>query len=580
MFLVQHSLDHQLSLLLLRLLWLKHLLTWNYVRHQVLKVAAVLVIVVGLQFAYPHNFALPQARMAGEYVGLHPKGSITRTLVAQSQKDLTINTTLENFQVAPAQVGVEIDSDATIKKITAYSWRERLVPFSWFFTRRNITAYELHVNEVQLETFATSLTQKNRAPIDAAIKFESNTAVATSSETGVSFELEKTKDQLRSARVQKDLVARVEPTTVSPAIDTAAAQSVTANVNQRLAKPMKIDALDTNIQVDAATMVSWMVVTPDPENHTFKVEFDRTKIKSKLLSLAGKVYIAESPNRITLVDGETNGSAPGESGQALVLDASIDEVISAANAGSTSVTAKVQAVEPNTQIVRTYTKSTKGLQSLVSYWAQTHGGKYGITLKDVSGSIVASHNGNVQFTSASIYKMYLAYVVYGKVESGSMSLSEATSIGSNVGTCIDAMIVRSDNTCAVALGNSVGWQSNNALLHAKGYGSTSLVSGNHLTTSNNTTDLLMNLYKGSFNNAEHRAALLSMMNRQIYRSGIPAGSKGSSVANKVGFLDGLNHDAAIIYHPKGTYVLTVLSSGSSFAQISDLAKQISDVMNQ
>lgn len=70
-----------------------------------------------------------------------------------------------------------------------------------------------------------------------------------------------------------------------------------------------------------------------------------------------------------------------------------------------------------------------------------------------------------------------------------------------------------------------------------------------------------------------------MMNRQIYRAGIPAGSAGS-VANKVGFLGGLNHDAAIVYHPKGSYALVVLSSGSSFSAIADLARKISTIMNQ
>jgi hypothetical protein len=44
------------------------------------------------------------------------------------------------------------------------------------------------------------------------------------------------------------------------------------------------------------------------------------------------------------------------------------------------------------------------------------------------------------------------------------------------------------------------------------------------------------------------------------------------VADKVGFMDGLLHDAAIVYGPNGTYVLAVMTDGSSWATIADLDK--------
>ena len=63
------------------------------------------------------------------------------------------------------------------------------------------------------------------------------------------------------------------------------------------------------------------------------------------------------------------------------------------------------------------------------------------------------------------------------------------------------------------------------------------------------------------------------MKANVYRQGIPAGANGQ-VADKVGFMDNLLHDAAIVYSPNGTYVLAVMTEGSSWATIADLARQI------
>ena len=69
------------------------------------------------------------------------------------------------------------------------------------------------------------------------------------------------------------------------------------------------------------------------------------------------------------------------------------------------------------------------------------------------------------------------------------------------------------------------------------------------------------------------------LKRNIYRQGIPAGANGQ-VANKVGFLDGLLHDAAIIYGPTGPIVLSIMSDGSSWATLADLTKQIETLRAQ
>jgi beta-lactamase class A len=70
-----------------------------------------------------------------------------------------------------------------------------------------------------------------------------------------------------------------------------------------------------------------------------------------------------------------------------------------------------------------------------------------------------------------------------------------------------------------------------------------------------------------------RARLLDVMKRQVYRNGVPAGVNGV-VADKVGFLDGILNDAAIVYSPKGVYVISIMSNGSSWGAIASVARAI------
>lgn len=68
--------------------------------------------------------------------------------------------------------------------------------------------------------------------------------------------------------------------------------------------------------------------------------------------------------------------------------------------------------------------------------------------------------------------------------------------------------------------------------------------------------------------------LLGYMKRQIWRSGIPSGVPGVTVADKVGFYNGYIHDVAIVYAPKGAYILAIMSYGGSNPNMSELSKRV------
>ncbi len=552
-----------------------------FVRELLIQLALAVSLTVGgvmvLQVAYPRSWALPQTRIGGQNFGLRSERAITQTINQVNTRGLQIEVGDTKLSHTPQEIGVRVNGAADAEKVTAYTWRERLMPFSLFFAQRNVPGYSTEINEPKARKFLESLAAYNKPAVDAQVKLQNAHAVLVPASPGYTYDANAMLPEVKELDITKDLTLELAPIVVAPAITDDTATKTAETINARVARPLTVEAAGKTIAIDGQTLSSLIIITPDPANKTFTVSYDRAKIAQALSKLASQVYAPATTGSTVLLDGEATDRGEGGNGRALSMDASIDAVVAAWNNDQTKATAVVRTVASTTRVTRMYTRSSKGLQALMTQWTQNNGGTYGIALRTMDGGISASYNGGGSFTPASIYKMYVAYVVYTKVANGEISLNSTTSTGASVGSCMEVMIVRSDNPCAHALGDMIGWQSGNPMLRAKGFGSTSL--GPLTTTANDTASLLVQLQSGSLLNGEHTSSLLSMMHRQVYRSGIPAGSSGA-VANKVGFLGGLNHDAAIVYHPRGTYALVVLSSGSSFARIADLSRQISALMSQ
>ena len=53
---------------------------------------------------------------------------------------------------------------------------------------------------------------------------------------------------------------------------------------------------------------------------------------------------------------------------------------------------------------------------------------------------------------------------------------------------------------------------------------------------------------------------------------------GRIVADKPGWLSNVQNDAAVVYGPKSTYVLVIMTNGSTTQPLADLSKQIYDYL--
>ena len=92
------------------------------------------------------------------------------------------------------------------------------------------------------------------------------------------------------------------------------------------------------------------------------------------------------------------------------------------------------------------------------------------------------------------------------------------------------------------------------------------------------TKFMVGLETGSLIGGAQRERLLYSLSHHPYRYGIPTGSQAREVYDKVGFLWNYVHDTAIVRHPRGTYVMTIMTQGKSYAAIAAMTRDIERIM--
>jgi len=573
-------LDHQLTFRYADYLWFKSQVTWRRTRILAFASISLLVAVVTLQILYPTNWSLPHTQIAGHNYGLKSQAFIQNNLQTIESQPVTVKTQTTMTKPALKDLGITLQVKAMASRATSYSFAQRFIPFSWFTRKYSDPVLSYAVNQKVADSYVQTLVKTNTQPVNAVVTLNGTNVTVSPAKTGFAYNPEDSSAQFASIILTKNFSITFAPHMLYPAISTAAAEATAKTVNDQLAN-MTVTAADETNVASAKTVASWMTITPNTANHTIDVSYDRAKIKTFLQSFSGKLYIANTPNQVSLVDGEQVSTSSGKSGQALDIEASTDAIIASLKQGSHTAKASVTAITPSTQFVRSYTRTNKGLNALITYWMQSHNGTYGAMIQATDGSFAASKNESRTFTTASVYKMYVAYGIYHKIEAGDITENTITSTGKTVSACLEVMIVVSDNTCGVALGSLVGWPTVNSWLKPLGLTGTDISqSGDLKTTPKDAVTFLNQLQAGTLMNAAHTSALLGLMKSQIYRAGIPAGVPGVTVADKVGWLDGINNDAAIVYDPKGTYILVIMTENSGWAEIKDLAAQINAVLAQ
>ena len=314
---------------------------------------------------------------------------------------------------------------------------------------------------------------------------------------------------------------------------------------------------------------------------TADYRYDEGRMAEYVAGLAEKVDTAAGVTKVKVENFVEVECEEGAVGRKLDQEATSATIKAYFEGKADRIWATATAVEATeVERIQSYAANNdEELLGVVKKYISGQSGTFGVQLFELTGEGRAvGVNQEMQFTTASTYKLFVAYSTLLAVESGKWQWSNAIYNGWNLATCFDKMIVLSDNGCAETLFRKYGTANINRDIWAVGLSRQSgWINGSPKTTALDLAKFLGLLETKQLPISEEgRARLLDAMKRNVYRQGVPSGAGGAAVADKVGFLYALLHDAAIVYSEKGTYVLVILTNRSSWSAIAGLTQVIED----
>lgn len=540
-----------------------------------LKVAGGLVVLlVVVQLFYPSDRLLPFVTVDKQSVGMRTKQEAIKLLneAYQSHK-LAIYMGIDATPFStPTLKATDITVDNTAR-ITAmsYPWYMRIIPTSLFWAGLKKTDAPAPIFGKGFEQYVdkTLMAECRKAPVDATLRADGEKLVSVAAQPGGQCERADVVATLKKVRpnLTSQLKVKVAQKAIAPAVGDNVAKQLADEISERIKAGIPLQVSGATVQVPAKDVVTWLDFASKDGAIAVAVNADRSATYLNG-TIAPKVAVKPGVSYITTVDFTETSRSNGSNGQALDLGATANSIRAFVVGDANGAQAATKVLPPTEQYTRSYSPTDAGLSALLANYAKDHSGTFGITLIEMDGKKRrADYNGDKKFVTASTYKLFAAYSLLKRIDAGTKSWDSNAD-------CFNKMISLSDNACAEAFLSELGLRNITNDINAIGLKNSNFIeNGGPFTTSNDLALLLGMLQSGQNFSPTNRDRLIGAMKNNVFRKGIPSGASGT-VADKVGFMNGLLHDAAIVYSPSGTYILVVMTDGSSWATIADLAKQI------
>ena len=538
------------------------------------------VLLIGnviVQLLYPSTTMLPFMTVENVAVGSMSKSAAAERLdnaYAKTQQDIYFTGEMVPF-LSPtlSDLGFSTSNLERVDDAT-YPWYLRIVPTSLFWAHSVRPVAEQLDGEQNPETLRSYITNTfgedcRVVPVDATLRAVDDTLEVVDARPGGDCDLQQVTDLLESVKPSLNPASIViDGTEIEAVVSNADAQALADQLTKAIGKDVVFRFNKVNQVVKAKDVLPWIDFASAHNRLDYSINEQRADLfLSK--SFANELEAANAQEKTVADFPELTRAISADGGLSLDMPRLAADL-------------KLYFVNKGDAVIvysRDYTTSDAKMAALMKKFADSHDGSYAVSLVELSGDRRhASYNGNASYVTASTYKLFVAYSSLLRVESGAWKWSDQILDGQDLSSCFDDMISNSDNACGEALLSKIGFSKITKEARAIGAVDTSFIGdrGDGIRSAANDQALLLSLlYSGKIlDQQSSRDKWIDAMQNNIYRKGIPAGLKGITVADKVGFLDALLHDSAIVYSPKGTYVLVIMTDNSSWADIADLANQI------
>lgn len=543
----------------------------------------VVSITVAGQLLYPPDRALPLSKIADQNVAWRDHDSLVEEINKQFQ-DSRIKLVIDggtSIEAPLASAGAEVNTEKVIDEVIDYPFWKRFVPLSIFFGSNSSTKANVYYTDNVLRDFGDEQAKAlSHEPVNASLAIKDGKLIATDDKAGQTVEAEAVYQSI----VEADLVlgglttvvvgsTRVEPDQTSDSLN-----DVRSMAEAALDRQVSVVADGQSFTPERTEVASWLEIVSDESNKpTLKVSEDNlTKFFD---SINAKVGISAGQTNINMVDGQETSRTKGQSGRAIDradLKAKISNWILKGE-GSGDVEAVFYEVAPSIIYNSKYTSSQAGLQAYLNDTAGRMNVSIAVLQVD-GGRWSASVGASRSMPSASTYKLYVAKWLFDQMDKGKIKWSDPM-LDTDVSTCFDRMTIASTNPCAEAWLAQAGRQDFNNYLYGLGFSRGTDFTRPDAThsTANDLQKMMLGIYNGTLIKGANKDRLLKSLSTHPYQYGIGAGS-GGKVYDKVGFLWDYVHDTAIVYHPKGTYIMTIMTKGQSYATIASITREIEKIM--
>ena len=231
-------------------------------------------------------------------------------------------------------------------------------------------------------------------------------------------------------------------------------------------------------------------------------------------------------------------------------------------------------------------------QGAVGEWAANVGGEKSVLIYDLErGEVVGAYNVDADYLTASLYKLFVVYEGYRRVQSGEWNGDDpAGYTGYTIRECLDLAIRRSYSPCAETLWDYIGREELDEII-ATDFGITGSEISRLVSNPGDIAAMMKIFYEHPEIVDEGLVSVMrdSFLNQPVteynWRQGLPSGFTRAFVYNKVGWdfnPDGgywnLYHDAAIVDFPEygRHYIVVVMSRFLPFQRIRELGSRIED----
>lgn len=255
-------------------------------------------------------------------------------------------------------------------------------------------------------------------------------------------------------------------------------------------------------------------------------------------------------------------------------------------------TPSISEPEPKSEESKITLPDRIDFQPIIDEWVQTVGGNRSVLIYDLErDEIAASYNSDEKYGTASLYKLFVVYEGYRRIQNGEWNGNDtAGSTGYTILKCLDLAVRESHSPCAETLWAKIGHTELDEIIKKDFKIENSDIS--HLVS--NPTDIMKILKIFYLHEDIKNEKLIASMKDSFlnqptttynWRQGLPSGFNKANVYNKVGWdynPDGrywnIYHDAAIVEFPDENrhFIVIVMTNRVPFERIRQLGTKIEE----